>query len=278
MQDGNALTASLDVAADDEKVAGSRDKGDEKTAGSREKGLNRVLQILEFLHVTQRAIGIGDLAKGVNAPRSTTYTLVRSLVDAGLLEMAGDGNRVYFGKKLYLYGMDYVRGNDLLRRGRQEVDNLSRETGETSELCMLQSGRYTIVHSSPGTRPFRISSATGLQIPLPWTASGRLLLAGFERPAIEDMVSEDDLVLPDGRILLLDDFIADIAVAETTGYCVTSGLVDAYTKCLAAPVFSAGGKVEATMCLVVPIDTSVEKTDGLIALLRERAARLSIAG
>ncbi|TIT45719.1 MAG: IclR family transcriptional regulator, partial [Mesorhizobium sp.] len=142
MQDGNAPAISAD----------------EKTTASREKGLNRVLEILEFLHTTQRAIGIGDLAKGVNAPRSTTYTLVRSLVDAGLLEMAGDGNRVYFGKKLYLYGMDYVRGNDLLRRGRQEVDHLSRETGETSELCMLQSGRYTIVHSSPGTRPFRISS------------------------------------------------------------------------------------------------------------------------
>ena len=260
MQDGNAPAVSAD----------------EKISGSREKGLNRVLEILEFLHTTQRATGIGDLAKGVNAPRSTTYTLVRSLVDAGLLEMAGDGNRVYFGKKLYLYGMDYVRGNDLLRRGRQEVDNLSRETGETSELCMLQSGRYTIVHSSPGTRPFRISSATGLQIPLPWTASGRLLLAGLDRATIEGMVSEDDLVLPDGRKLELDGFIADIATARSTGHCVTSGLVDAYTKCLAAPVFSAPGKVEATMCLVVPIDTSKDKTDDLMTLLRQRAARLSM--
>ncbi|WP_027053924.1 IclR family transcriptional regulator [Mesorhizobium erdmanii] len=259
MQDGNALAVSAD----------------EKTTASREKGLNRVLEILDFLHTTQRAIGIGDLAKGVNAPRSTTYTLVRSLVDAGLLEMAGDGNRVYFGKKLYLYGMDYVRGNDLLRRGRQEVDHLSRET---SELCMLQSGRYTIVHSSPGTRPFRISSATGLQIPLPWTASGRLLLAGLERAEIEAMVSDDDLVLPDGRKLELDDFITDIAKAGVTGYCVTSGLVDAYTKCLAAPVFSAPGKVEATMCLVVPIDTSEERTGSLIGLLRDRAGRLSIGG
>ncbi|PDQ22514.1 ArsR family transcriptional regulator [Mesorhizobium sanjuanii] len=266
MQDGNALAARLDTGPDGDRLSGSR-----------EKGLNRVLHILEFLHTTQRAVGIGDLAKGVNAPRSTTYTLVRELVDAGLLEMAGDGNRVYFGKKLYLYGMDYVRGNDLLRRGRQEVDNLSRETGETSELCMLQSGRYTIVHSSPGTRPFRISSATGLQIPLPWTASGRLLLAGFERAAIEDMVSEDDLVLPDGRRLRLDDFIADIATAKATGHCITSGLVDAYTKCLAAPVFSAPGKVEATMCLVVPIDTSEAKTGELIALLRRRAASLSIS-
>ncbi|WP_296744990.1 IclR family transcriptional regulator [Mesorhizobium sp.] len=250
---------------------------EERPANSREKGLNRVLHILEFLHATQRAVGIGELAKGVNAPRSTTYTLVRELVEAGLLEMAGDGNRVYFGKKLYLYGMAYMRGNDLLRRGRQEVDTLSRETGETSELCMLQSGRYTIVHSSPGTRPFRISSATGLQIPLPWTASGRLLLAGFERGRIEAMISDDDLVLPDGRRLELGDFIDDIARARVTGYCVTSGLVDAYTKCLAAPVFSAPGNVEATMCLVVPIDTSEERTGELLALLRERAARLSIS-
>ncbi|WP_192247048.1 IclR family transcriptional regulator [Mesorhizobium silamurunense] len=266
MQDGKTLA---------EWPTGGVDE--ERPAKSREKGLNRVLHILEFLHATQRAIGIGELAKGLNAPRSTTYTLVRELVDAGLLEMAGDGNRVYFGKKLYLYGMAYMRGNDLLRRGRQEVDTLSRETGETSELCMLQSGRYTIVHSSPGMRPFRISSATGLQIPLPWTASGRLLLAGLDRSRIEAMISEDDLVLPDGRKIELDDFIDDIAKARVTGYCVTSGLVDAYTKCLAAPVFSAPGKVEATMCLVVPIDTSEARTGELVALLRERAARLSIS-
>ncbi|PBB37212.1 ArsR family transcriptional regulator [Mesorhizobium sp. WSM3864] len=266
MQDGETLT---------EWQAGSSDE--ERPANSREKGLNRALHILEFLHATQRAIGIGELAKGLNAPRSTTYTLVRELVGAGLLEMAGDGNRVYFGKKLYLYGMAYMRGNDLLRRGRQEVDTLSRETGETSELCMLQSGRYTIVHSSPGTRPFRISSATGLQIPLPWTASGRLLLAGLERSRIEAMISQDDLVLPDGRKIELDDFIDDIAKARVTGYCVTSGLVDAYTKCLAAPVFSAPGKIEATMCLVVPIDTSEDRTGELVALLRDRAARLSIS-
>src|SRR5262245_40157669 len=216
---------------------------EQRAAGSREKGLTRAFEILEYLHSVQRPVSIGDLARGMSAPRSTTYSLVRSLTEAGLLELTGDG--VYFGQKLYLYGMDYMRGNDLLRRGREEVDRLSRETGETSELCMLQGGRYTIVHSSPGNRPFRISSAVGLQIPLPWTASGRLLLAGCDRAKIEAMVSEADLVLPDGRRLLLDEFLADIAAALKAGYCVTAGLVDAYTKCLAAPVFSAPGHIEA---------------------------------
>ena len=72
MQDGIGVTDRPDISP-----------AEDKTPGSREKGLNRVLEIFEFLHMTQRAIGIGDLAKGVNAPRSTTYTLVRSLVDAG---------------------------------------------------------------------------------------------------------------------------------------------------------------------------------------------------
>ena len=95
---------------DSETLAGwpSEAVDEARPAGSREKGLNRVLNMLEFLHANQRAIGIGELAKGLNAPRSTTYTLVRELVEAGLLEMAGDGNRVYFGKKLYLLSLIHI--------------------------------------------------------------------------------------------------------------------------------------------------------------------------
>src|ERR1044072_7144796 len=86
MQDSNGITIRQELGPAESLAA-------EKTSGSRERGVSGVLEILDFLHGTQRAIGIGDLAKGVNAPRSTTYTLVRSLVDAGLLEMEGDGNR-----------------------------------------------------------------------------------------------------------------------------------------------------------------------------------------
>jgi len=262
MQDGNAV--ALDRVDEQRRVAGSR-----------ENGLKRVFDILKYLHSVQRPVAIGDLARGTNAPRSTTYSLVRILAEADLLKLSGDG--VYFGPKLYLYGMDYMRGNDLLRRGRQEVDMLARETGETSEMCLLQSGRATIVHSSPVTRPLRIGSAIGQQAPLPWTACGRLLLAGCDRTKIEAMVSDADLVLPDGRRLLLDDFLDDIAAARGAGYSVMTGLVETNTKCLAAPVFSAPGHVEATIGLVIPIDTDEARIDELVALLRGRAAILSIA-
>lgn len=232
----------------------------------RERSVDRILQILEFLHGHGEGIRIGALAKALNAPRSSTYTLVNDLTQAGLLEVAPEDGRIFFGKRMYLYGLNYIRENSLAKRARMEVDRLAKETGETSEFCMLQNGRYTIMHMRPGNRPFRISSAVGLQIPIPWTASGRLLLAGRSRTEIETLIAEEDLVLPDGRRIDIEEFIEAIADARNDGYCLTKGLVDAVTQCLAAPIYGAEGHVEATICLVLPVDLSEEQT----AALRDR--------
>lgn len=242
---------------------------------SRAAGLTRMVEVFDFLHQHGRPIAIGELARALAAPRSTIYALVGTLTACGLLADAGDG-RIFFGRKLYLFGMDYMRENPLMRQGRRAVDELSAETGETAELCMLHEGRYTIVHMSPGAGPFRISSAVGLQIPLPWTASGRLLLSGLDRAGVDRLVPDADLALPDGRRIARAAFHAEIAEAAARGYCVTSGLVDAVTKCLAAPVRGEAGGVAATLCFVVPIDTPQPRVEQLIGRLRDRAGRLSL--
>jgi len=243
----------------------------------RERSVDRILQILEFLHGHGEGIRIGALAKALNAPRSSTYTLVNDLTQAGLLEVSTEDSRIFFGKRIYLYGLNYIRENSLAKRARMEVERLAKETGETSEFCMLQNGRYTIMHMRPGNRPFRISSAVGLQIPIPWTASGRLLLAGRSRAEIEELIADEDLVLPDGRRIDIDEFIAAIGTALSDGYCLTKGLVDAVTQCLAAPIYGADGNVEATICLVLPIDLSGEQTgilrDRLLQSSRELSSR-----
>jgi DNA-binding IclR family transcriptional regulator len=242
---------------------------------TRESTLSRILDLFDYLHGAQEPVSLAAIATGMNAPRSTTYKLVRALTEAGMLETSAETGRVFFGKRLYLYGNDYIRENDLLRRGRLEVDRLSQETGETAELCILQNGRYTIAHSRVGTRPFRISSAVGMQIPLPWTASGRLLLADMSHKDIASLIADKDLILPDGHVLTFEDFLADIDNARKNGYCTTSGLVDAFTRCLAAPIRGPSGHVDATLCLVVPVDTSEAMVEQLLALLTTRAHYLS---
>ncbi|MDB5522280.1 MAG: ArsR family transcriptional regulator [Rhizobium sp.] len=232
----------------------------------RERGVDRILQILEFLQRRGEGIRIGALANALNAPRSSTYTLVNDLTEAGLLEISQEDSRIFFGKRIYLYGLSYIHENSLAKRARMEVDRLARETGETSEFCVLHNGRYTLMHMCVGNRPFRISSAVGVQIPLPWTASGRLLLAGRSRKEIVELIPPEDFVLPDGRRIEINDFLEAIEKARHDGYCLTKGLVDTVAQCLAAPIYDAVGLVEATICLVLPIDLS----EGQTGMLRDR--------
>ena len=247
-----------------------------KAEGSRERGIDRVLTLLAFLNQSGRPVRVAELPKALGAPRSTIYELVRVLSEAGILELSGDDNRVYFGKLIYLYGINYMRENDLIRRGSAEVDALSRLTGETSELCVLNRNRQAIVHTHPGSRPMRISSQSGGQIPLPWTASGRLLLAHMTPAEIAALVLPDDLVLPDKRVVPMADFVADCIGARGSTIVSTSGLINSFTQCLASPIFGVNGQVQATICLVLPMDIGNEQRSELQQTLIASARKLSM--
>ncbi len=178
---------------------------------------------------------------------------------------------------MHFYAADYLRRNDLMRRAREEVDRLAREVGETFEFCTLQGNKYTIAYVRTGARMFRISSEVGVRLPIPWTASGRLLLAGMTREEIIDLIPPEDFVLPDGRSIGVDDFCREVIAAGSVGYATTSGLIDGLTQCLAAPIRDTTGKAMATLCAVVTIDRTPEEVQALLARLRTSADRLSLA-
>ncbi len=234
--------------------------------GSRERGIDRVLTLFAYLNACGRPVRIADLPKALGAPRSTIYEIVRVLAEAGMVEVTGNDNRVYFGRAMYLYGISYFRGNDLIRRGSSEVEALSTLTGESSELCMLNRNRQAIIHTHPGSRPMRISSEVGSQIPIPWTASGRLLLSQMSPAEIRDLIQPDDLILPDRRVVDIEGFIEECIAARGKSVVITRGLINSFSQCLAAPVLGIDGEVQATICLVLPIDVS----DGQRAVLQEQ--------
>jgi DNA-binding IclR family transcriptional regulator len=241
----------------------------------RERGLDRAIALLEFLHRQRRPLRVSELAHGLGAPRSTIYEIINRLLPAGILEAYGDG-KVFFGKAVHFYAADYMAAHNLVRRAREEVDRLATETGETAQFCMLHGNKYTVVHMHAGARPFRISSDVGVPIPLPWTASGRLLLSDLAEGELRAFVPDEDLRLPDGRIIDFEVFRSEIEEARRTGFCITSGLVDSFTQCMAAPVTDHGGRVAATICFMVPRDLTGAPRERLLTLLVESGRSLSV--
>jgi DNA-binding IclR family transcriptional regulator len=245
--------------------------------GDRRRGIDRVIMLLEALLQNREPLKAGDLARMLNAPRSTTYEIVNRLIEAELLENVGDDGRVYFGRAMHLYGWAYNHDNALHRRIGETLDRLADETGATAQLCALRGRKYVVLDCREGTGPFRITSDIGVEVPIPWTASGRLLVGHMSDAEIRSFIPKEDFTLPDGRTLPVADFLADVSEARKQDYCETTGLADRFTWCMASPIRRRPDQIAMTLCLVLAVDTPEAKRHGLLSLLRERARSLSIA-
>ncbi|WP_266019367.1 IclR family transcriptional regulator [Brucella intermedia] len=238
--------------------------------------MDRVIKLFSYLHSMRRPVRLAEIPRGIDAPRSTIYSLVGILADAGILEVNGDDNRVSFGKLMYIYGASYLRENSAIDRGKAAVDRLAEATGETSELCVRHNNRQLIVHTALGSRPLRISSEAGSEIPLPWTASGRILLSSWSENDINELLEANDFILPDRRSIDPDTFVAECHAARSMSTFKTVGLINSFSQCIAAPITDASGTPEATICLVLPLDLPASRISELEAELIDTARKISI--
>jgi len=253
-------------------VAGLSPRG-----ADRQRGVDRVIGLLELLLQRRQPMSAGDIARSLGAPRSTIYELVNRLVDAQMLEPAGPEGQMFFGRSMHLFGAAYLQADTGMRRVGEALDALSAETGATVQCCALRGNKYVVLDCRDGTGAFRITSEIGAEVPLPWTASGRVLLAHLHDDAIRLVIPKEDFVLPDGRSLSVEQFLDDVACARRDGFSQTTGLASSYTWCQAVPVRGRGGVPDFTLCFVLPIDSAEAQRDRCLALLVEKARQLSHA-
>jgi DNA-binding IclR family transcriptional regulator len=241
----------------------------------RSRGLERAFEILEFLAQQRCGMRVNEIAVRMEAPRSSVYELVNLLIDRGILEYRGEEGMVYLGRKLYLLGLAYQEEFDLLRESDSVLASLAEATRETAQLCMLDGNKYTVAMMKEGVRPFRISSSVGERVPIPWTASGRLLLGHLDDSQILELVPADDFQLPNGDWLAPSTFIAEVRKADADGFFTFQSIVDSFTQCFAVPVRDRKERCIATLCLVAPREDGLRNRDLYLECLLKSARDLS---
>ncbi len=152
----------------------------------------------------------------------------------------------YGEKKLYFLGAAYEDHFDFSRECEKALDRIAEETRETAQFCMLDGNKYTVVRMREGARPFRISTDIGQSVPIPWTASGRLLVAHMTNEEILTFIPPQDFQLPGGEWLDPQVFLAEVRQAGQDGFFTFNSIVDSFTHCFAVPVRSALTRPDST--------------------------------
>ena len=241
---------------------------------SRMSGLLRATQVLDRLVIEGKATSAYDLAKAIRAPVSTIYGVVDALVTAGLLERDAAG-AVWFGSRMYHYGLAYGRNVDLLREARTEMRRLAEELGETVQLCVRHEGFVVIQDMAEASRNLRVSSRIGARVPINWSVSGRFFLAHLPQHEQLEIFRQNAVPSATGRAPIDPaQFVALCDEARRLGYASQLSGTDEGIACIAAPITNASGLAEMTISVIMPELRVRESFDTYADAVREATARV----
>ena len=239
------------------------------------RGLDRAFAILDYLCQTglsQRPI---EIAEGMGAPKSSIYDLVALLVASNVLQKVDGDGRIFLGPKLNFWSINYRKHFDLGETVRQAFEHITSCARETSQLCTLDGDKYYVAMMNEGIRPFRISADIGERIPVPWTASGRFLLAHLSDGEILDFIPAADFNLPDGSRLEPEAFLHSVRAAQKEKFFDFDSVSDNFTHCFAAPAFTPDGVCRYTLCIIAPKDDSRTNYEEYKNVLKDASEKLS---
>ncbi|WP_048645425.1 IclR family transcriptional regulator [Nitratireductor soli] len=241
---------------------------------TRTSALDRILQILDFLQDSDQPATAYEIARAVGAPLSTVYGIVEDMVAKEMLDRQENG-ALWFGPRLYHYGLTYARRLDLLSAATQEMTDLALGSRETVQICGRDGDHMVVLAMVDGPDHFHVSSRVGSRTPLNWSASGRLLIGHLPDDERQAILSHAARPSPTGNA---ETDVATLSEAARKAYdeklSIQAGESDFSVACIAAPILDTDGACRATVSIVVPDHKVEQKNPDLKALVQQSARRI----
>jgi DNA-binding IclR family transcriptional regulator len=243
----------------------------------RVQSLDRALDLLEAL-ASAGELGVSDLAARTGLVPSTAHRLLATLVERGYAAQAASGGRYLIGYKLLELANGLEDRVERLRlAAREHLEAIQHETGETTNLVVLEGRDVVYVDKVDGTRSVRMFVEVGAAIPAHTTGAGKAILA-WRSP-------EDVATLLDGvplarstphTITTLAALEADLERVRRRGFATDSEEHEEGVGCVGTPVFDHRGVSIAALSVSGPASRILNAdTADLGALLREHAEAVS---
>ena len=159
------------MKASHEEIVGSSDDS------SKLGGAGRVLATLSALGAYPEGVGLNDLARVLNSPRSSVHRALATLRTADLIEQGRDG-RYRLGYGLLKLAFSYYEELDEVGRIRPMLSGLASKFGETSHYAILDGPEVVyLAKVQPPASHFHMTSVIGGRNPAFCTGVGKALLA-----------------------------------------------------------------------------------------------------
>jgi DNA-binding IclR family transcriptional regulator len=243
----------------------------------RVQSLDRALDLLEAL-ANAGELGLSDLAARTGLVPSTAHRLLSTLVERGYAAQSAAGGRYLIGYKLLELASGLQDRVERLRpAAREHLEAIQRETGETTNLVVLEGREVVYIDKVDGTRSVRLFLEVGRAIPAHTSGAGKAILAWRAPEDVAALLGGAPLARSTRHtITTLDGLHEEFARIRRRGFATDNEEHEDGVACVGTPVFDHRGISIAALSVSGPTPRILNAdTADLGGLLREHAEAVS---
>ena len=245
------------------------------TRGAPMSSAVRVLEICEAL-AEHQPVGVRELARVVDAPRSTVQRALETLEAAGWALRTDGGVWCLSSRPLLVVARAGVAGA-LREIARPALERLHAATDESVRLWAREGAGVLIVLSVESAQPVRyVGPPPGTVLPLHASAAGKAVLAGLPPDELDAILDRPLEALTPHTVVDVRALRAQLREVRARGYATTRHEARDDVGGVAAAVVDSTGRAVAALSVTLPMH---RLTDAIVAeygaLVAAEAAALS---
>lgn len=239
-----------------------------------DKSFSKLFDIIEEIAASRSGLRGREVAERTGMPVSTTFRMLKFLVENGYLRSASSTYTLGLG--IARLGNIAAAQNPLLKISRPILAELSARTMETVHLAELKDGQLLYVDKVEGVRSVRMGSLIGSFSPLHCTGIGKAILAFLDEKTLHEQLETIEWTrYTDTTLLSASALLRDLAEIRKRGYAIDNCEHELGVYCLAAPVLDYSGHAVAGISISGSELYLKNRTAELAALVRNAAAKIS---
>lgn len=200
--------------------------------------LDRVTAVFDAFGAHDEGLGVSELARRANLPKSTVSRIATELVAQRMLDR--DGDKLYLGVRLFELGQTVEEPRRLRRIALPLMAELRNTTGHTVHLAMREGNDVVviaIIRGTPGPKP---TTMIGDRIPAHASALGKAILAFSSEEAV-GRVLQHGLRRSTARTLCEpEELERQFGEIRLTGVSLERGEYATDRICVASPILAHG--------------------------------------
>ena len=219
--------------------------------------IERAAFIFDILSQYPTGLSLGDLASKANLPKGTAHRLLSSMAYFDFIRQDPTTKNYHLGFRLVDLGNLLLNQIDLRSQAHPFLLNLSETVKETVHLVALDQDKALYIdkvdlHSKASG--LQMVSRLGTRIPLHCSSVGKVLLAFMHTPDAEALIADAGLTKRTANTITNPhELMSHLSLVRENGYAIDDEENEKGIRCVAAPIRTGGGKVEAAMSISGPI-------------------------